>query len=62
MKMNCGFCKKPYDKPGALLFSPPMTDTGLVIKFHICTYCFHRLVAQDDLRSVVVEDTSDAQK
>lgn len=44
MTPNCARCKKPFDEPGGLLFSPPADD--LVAKYHLCPDCFIIVLAQ----------------
>lgn len=44
IKVNCDFCGKELDEPGALMFSPPKDD--IVRKYHICIKCFNALVTE----------------
>jgi hypothetical protein len=41
LKLRCDGCDKDIDKPGALLFSPPMTLMGRMVceKLHFCEGC-----------------------
>jgi|GEM_PF-1324207 len=40
---RCDFCKKELKEFGGLLFAPPSKD-GKARKYHICTYCFSRII------------------
>ena len=40
LSITCDFCLKELDKPGALLFSPPYGEMGVVDKDHMCKRCF----------------------
>lgn len=43
----CYKCKEELKEPGALLFSPPSKDEGLVNKFHICMPCWNKLFKEE---------------
>lgn len=40
LKVNCNYCKKELNKPGALVFSPPFSKSGEVFKIHLCEVCW----------------------
>ncbi len=45
--MKCSVCSSNYDKPGALLFSPP-DSAGKCMKYHICPECFVAGLAEEE--------------
>jgi hypothetical protein len=38
LDFKCDSCGAQVEQPGALVFSPPMSNT--VRKFHVCVACF----------------------
>lgn len=49
IKPICDLCKKELDKPGAILFGPPVKPPINIVgcwceKFHICCECFNKLI------------------
>jgi hypothetical protein len=45
LSINCDICQSKLDEPGALVFSPPITETWLVEKYHVCARCWPKLAA-----------------
>lgn len=46
IKINCDICKKELDDFGALIFSPPFSDSiqMSVDKYHVCYKCFREKI------------------
>ena len=40
IKVNCYFCGKELNKPGAILLSPPVNN--VITKSHICCKCYFK--------------------
>lgn len=40
LKIDCDFCGEELNKPGALLFSPPMGELETCFKHHMCKSCW----------------------
>ena len=43
LPIKCNACGEKLQSPGALMFSPPLRDSGNVEKFHICLTCWFKL-------------------
>lgn len=41
----CDKCNKELTEFGAILFSPPNSDS-MVKKFHVCVSCYHEIVEE----------------
>ena len=46
LMIKCNWCKKPIEKPGGLLFSPPDKD-GNCKKLHACAECYEGLAPKE---------------
>jgi len=44
LSIKCSFCGIPLTMPGGLLFSPPILETDYVIKRHVCSECYLKLL------------------
>jgi hypothetical protein len=45
LTIQCDKCHLELREPGALVFSPPTTETWLVEKYHICIECWSEVAA-----------------
>ena len=43
LHFDCEQCGQPLSRPGAILFSPPDSEQGLVRKHHICADCYSKM-------------------
>jgi hypothetical protein len=40
LELKCDKCGQELRSPGALVFSPPTSETWLVEKYHVCFECW----------------------
>jgi hypothetical protein len=45
LKIKCDKCHSELQEPGALMFSPPTTESWVVEKYHLCAKCWAELAA-----------------
>jgi hypothetical protein len=43
--LKCDRCGGSLTEPGALVFSPPMSERWLVEKYHVCADCWPHVAA-----------------
>ena len=46
LELKCDRCGAPLKQPGALMFSPPAGNQGLVEKYHLCVDCWWLLAKE----------------
>jgi hypothetical protein len=45
LELKCDKCGQELRHPGALVFSPPTSETWLVEKYHVCVECWPTVLA-----------------
>jgi hypothetical protein len=43
LQIHCDRCHLELRAPGALMFSPPVSESWIVEKYHICVHCWSEL-------------------
>jgi hypothetical protein len=45
LELRCDMCRQALQEPGALIFSPPPTESWFVEKYHVCIDCWPKVAA-----------------